>query len=165
MRRAAVIAMLLCGAMCMSAQRTTRRTLTPAPKPVAATAPAPVCQQDTLRGDAATAMVSLTGYEKPLRATRETLRVANNSDTLTVETVCFEIEYRDMHGLMLHRREVELPLWLAAGEARMASFKSWDVNKVFYYHVNEPPRTSAQGTPYTVAVRLLWLTLPEYNME
>ncbi|MGM9827949.1 MAG: hypothetical protein ACI30O_07125 [Muribaculaceae bacterium] len=109
---------------------------------------------DTLSQAAASRYVVFTGYEKPLRSTKETVLLHLNEDAPDVKRVIFDIEYLDLSGKVLHKRTVDLPVEVRPGGTRMCVFKSWDVNKVFYYHINKPPRTSAQGTPYSINLDL-----------
>ena len=62
-----------------------------------------------------------------------------------------------MKGNMLHRRTVRTGLDIPAGERRMVSLRPWDVNRMFYYHLNRPQRTSAQATPYAVKIKIISL--------
>ena len=73
--------------------------------------------------------VTVSGYEKPLRASKETVLVTNRDSVRTVTVY---------------------PL-VEPGETRLVTFPTWDVNRLFYYHFNQP-RTNSQATPYTVSI-------------
>lgn len=131
------------------AQKTTRRNLKPAPAAAVSTVAVP---EDTLSGDSAKALILVTGYEKPLRASKETVMVSNRDTSRTITECQLEIRYHDMRGRLLHSRDVSVFPDVPAGETRMVSFPTWDINRLFYYHVNTPRRTGAQATPYTVTI-------------
>ena len=149
----AVMAALACG-MSAQAQQTTRKRLKKSEK-IETKASISVAYV-TISGASAEAMVELTGYEKPLRANRETFMLRNLGEKRLIEGE-FELTYYDMKGNMLHRRTVRTALDIPAGERRMVSLRPWDVNRMFYYHLNRPQRTSAQATPYTVKLRMVSL--------
>lgn len=98
--------------------------------------------------------VRVTGYEKPLRATRESLFVTN-TDTIEnrpLGELTLQIRYYTADGTtMLHSRTVTLYPHIPAGETRMMTFRTWDRNNLFHYHLNTP-HTNGQATPYTVRI-------------
>ncbi|MDE5749345.1 MAG: hypothetical protein K2H87_01085, partial [Duncaniella sp.] len=93
------------------------------------------------------------GYDKPLRATRETL-CATNLTHRPIATLLVEITYTDLSGRQLHTRRVTLDADIPPGETRLLSFPSWDVNHTFFYRCGPQPRTSGV-TPYDVALRII----------
>lgn len=107
---------------------------------------------DTISGDSAAKMIHVSGYEKPLRSRHETMLLTNSDSTLTVTWIRLDITYIDMQGRTLHRRTAEQAFNLPPRSTRLIDLKSWDVNTLFYYHLNTPVRTSAQGTPYRVTI-------------
>ena len=141
----------------LTSQTTTRPRLKPQPAPAAT--PVDTCA-DTIAGDDIDFAVNFTGYEKPLRSARESV-IVNNVDTLfrTLTAVIFRIDYYTMNGTQLHSRQLTLPVDVPAGESRMLTFKTWDVQRLFYYHLNKPTRTTAQATPYTVILTPLQATM------
>lgn len=150
---ALVMAMVIAGTGTVQAQRTTRKGLA-----------RPVLEEkcdipgDTVRGAIADSLLLVTGYEKPLRASRESLFILNRTDRELL-SVRLEISYftgKDTSsGTLLHKRKVELQTQIPAGERRMVWYNSWDRNQVFYYHINTPGRTRRQATPYTVSIKVL----------
>lgn len=168
------------GVLAVTGQRTTRKgRLRPVAPAATATA---VC--DTVRADSLLRRVAVTGYEKPMRATRETMFVTSRL-SVPVIGVIVEIEYMTVDGSPLHKRTVTLPTDLPAAipneqdidqsatgpdkgttiqsgacERRMVAIRSWDVNHLFYYHLNVPARTTGQGTPYRVRLRTKALLIP-----
>ena len=124
-------------------------------------APAAVAR-DTLGH--ADSIVSLTGYEKPLRETTESLFVFNNGRR-TVDCLCLDIVYSDLDGNMLHSRRLTLPLSLAPGERRKVHFRSWDAHRLFYYHLNTPTRVKTRATPYTVTLTAVYVTVMPDSSE
>lgn len=157
--RAAVIFLLMVTALSACAQKTTRKGLKARRTVTAATTPAVGEQADTIKGERADSILVLTGYEKPLRSGKETVFASNRDSARTAVEMEMEIEYLDMRGRSLHKRVLDVPLSLPGGETRFVSFKSWDINNVFYYHMNRPVRTKAQATPYTVKIRVVSLVL------
>ena len=148
------IAIFLCLAFPgVVAQRTTRQHLNAAVQAGQA-ASIPDIRADTIKGEDL-ACFTVTGYEKPLRSTRETLMLHAAADAPAINAILLILDYSDMSGRQLHSRTLAVPTDVAAGQTRMLTFRSWDVNKVFYYHLNRPPRTSAQGTPYAVRVTVV----------
>lgn len=115
---------------------------------------------DTLGASQAGQHIVVTGYEKPLRSTKETVMIHLSDDAPAITKVILDIEYYDMSGYALHKRKVEIPVESERSSTRFYAFKSWDINKVFYYHLNPPPRTRAQGTPYYVSVTVSGALLP-----
>jgi len=128
--------------------RTTRRGL----KAVAPTAVNAVA----MRHDTVTpspGMIDVAGYDKPLRSSRETLFVTNRSSR-TLKGVELRIIYLDAKGRQLHEAVHWLPSDIPPGETRRLSFKSWDLQRTFYYRLTGRPRTS-DGTMYDVSIRPL----------
>ena len=95
--------------------------------------------------------VAVSGYEKPLRASKETVLVTNLDSLRTLDELTLQIEYLTPDGRMLHKRTVTVYPLVAPGETRLVTFPTWDVNRLFYYHLNVP-RTNSQATPYTVTL-------------
>ncbi len=126
-------------------QKTTRRLGRPATGMRTSAAPA----GDTLRTDIP---VRITGYEKPLRATKEPLMVTNLDTLRNLSEITLRIDYVTPDGTgMLHSRTVTLCPLVPPAQTRMMQLRSWDPNRLFYYHINRP-NTSAQATPYTVTI-------------
>lgn len=103
----------------------------------------------------ADSLIRITGYEKPLQASRETVFLRNDSQSF-LESIQLEITYKTIDGKELHKRTITLSAQIQPDERRMLTFKSWDINRLFYYHLNVP-NTSKQATPYTVTIRPLQL--------
>lgn len=97
--------------------------------------------------------VRLSGYEKPLRSTKESVFLTNQSDKKLVY-VKLLLDYYDEDGRQLHQREVELNCDVPAHETRQLIFPSWDKQKTFYYYLSSKPK-SALGTPYKVKTTAL----------
>lgn len=151
MKRLLSIAIALCACLCAWSQRqnTTRPGLRPLPVEAAAAA------YDTLRCDS---LIVLSGYEKTLRSSRESLLITNlHSDTIC--GICITIEYLDAQGRQLHKRSVSIPAEVPPSETRMCAFDSWDKQKVWYYALSAPARTSAPATPYDVSISTDYILL------
>lgn len=95
--------------------------------------------------------VTVSGYEKPLRASKETVLVTNRDSVRALDELTLLIEYKTTDGRMLHKRTVTVYPLVEPGETRLVTFPTWDVNRLFYYHFNQP-RTNSQATPYTVSI-------------
>lgn len=144
MKRILLITTALCVIISASAQRqnTTRTRLHPIPAEAAAF--------DTIPADS---LVVLSGYEKTLRSTRESLLITNLRPD-TIAGLGVTIEYLDTQERQLHKRAVEIQAEVPPNETRMAAFESWDKQKVWYYILSAPARPSAPATPYTVNVTI-----------
>lgn len=125
------------------AQRTTRRSL----RPIAAAVSDTTAGGDTIFRPGAD-MVTLSGYDKPLRSATETLFATNHSSR-TIHSVTIHIVYRDMSGRQLHSRDATVAVTIPPGETRQLQFPSWDKQKSFVYHRSRrPPR--AEYAPYDI---------------
>lgn len=91
--------------------------------------------------------VTVSGYNKPLRATRESLFITNNTDTHIVTTV-LTIGYFDSDSTMIHSRTVRINTPIPPGQTRNATFPSWDRQTSFYF-ISSPPSRAA-GIPYFI---------------
>lgn len=150
MKRILLISITLCAFVSALAQRhnTTRARLQPIPAETAAVF-------DTIPGDT---LVTLSGYEKTLRSTSESLLITNLR-TDTIAGIGITIVYLDTQGRQLHKRPVSIPTEVPPAETRMAAFESWDKQKVWYYALSAPARPSAPATPYSVNVSIDYILL------
>ncbi len=103
---------------------------------------------DTLTDDSLTSNIILSGFDKPLRSTNETLFVRNMTGT-DISGLVIELEYSDSKGRQLHKRTVTKACDIPAGETRQICFRSWDRQQSFHYRLSPRPRR-ADGTPFDV---------------
>lgn len=99
--------------------------------------------------------ISLYGYEKTQTSTKESFFVNNRSS----EDICkirITLTYSDLHGALLHQRDVDINLDLAAGETRFTSIKSWDSNKLWFY-TGTQARHNAYSTPFDVSYKIVYV--------
>lgn len=89
------------------------------------------------------------GYEKPLRATKETLFIENLTDS-TINTVSFTIEYLDSSGRKIHQRQLKHTPRIPPRQTRRIDIPSWDTQKSYYYRRGDTPRKTA--TPYDIKI-------------
>lgn len=147
LRNSIVILIIAMLSVAISAAAQRRNSLSPRLHALpAASAEAPE-STDTLacaRGD-----LVFSGYDKPLRASRETLFLTNHMSADVVRTV-FHIEYFDLQGRQIHRRRCSVDVDLPAGETRCVDLPAWDRQGTYYFRGSRRPRVS--GVPYTVAV-------------
>lgn len=143
---AAQIALLL--PLAVTARRTTRPNLRPEPAVAPTSEPTEDIPGFTVLTDSVP--VQLSGYEKPLHATRETFFATNTGDSSTVCRIWITATYYDVDWRMLHRRSESVDAHVPAGETRQISIPSWDRQKVFYYEHSAPVR--AAGTPYKITI-------------
>ena len=145
----------------------TLRAIKPAhhPRPAASrsrtaarTAAVPRIVYDTVR-TATVDSVQVAGYEKLLRATRESMFVTNKS-TQPVTAIGLDISYHDMQGRQLHRRSCEVNEVIPAGETRMIDIPSFDRQGLFYYHLSPLPQRASQATPFEVEVEVKYVCYP-----
>ncbi len=143
-----ILGALLVFSLTLFAQKTTRSKLKA--DFAGATMEMPLTVADTIPLDSG--QVTVSGYEKSLRATVESFFVTNHTaDTLS--QVGLTIEYRDMSGRQLHQRTETVKLSLPPSSTRMARISSWDKQKVWYYYLTVPTRTrNYQSTPYRVTI-------------
>lgn len=96
--------------------------------------------------------VRITGYDKPLRARRESMIVTNCGDQ-PFDSVRLTMTYTDDRGTLLNTRTITVAARLEPGKAKSVSIRSWDVNNSYYYFLTPPAR--AAGTPYRLSVSAL----------
>ncbi len=144
-----LVVLLSLGSLSASAkrQRTMQQRLTPAD--TAAT----VGEKESSAIDTVTAdpgsYVRLSGYDKPLTASKETMHVTNLA-TKPIAGLTLSISYLDMQDRQLHRVTRSVKCDIPAGETRIIEFPSWDRQKSFYYRHSAKPRR--QATPYDITI-------------
>ena len=139
-----ILLCLVCGNLAASGQKTTVRGLRTVKTPAHATEP-----YDTVDVEDSDSLVRFSGYEKSLRATRETVFVTNLAER-GLSSITATISYFDNAGRLLHSRHIELRADIPPGETRRIDFPSWDTQKSFYYRNGPHPRISA--IPYTITI-------------
>lgn len=118
-----------------------------------------VAAHDTLREVADS--VAVVGYDKPMRASRETFFVVNHTGRrLGVVNVTFA--YYDLTGRMLHAVTVDVKCDIPAGETRQLSIPTWDIQRLHYYWASPAPRRG--GTPYDVRHMVNYVTAACQNL-
>ncbi len=107
-------------------------------------------------------LVVISGYDKPLRSSKETLFATNRSDR-ALQRMALTIAYYDTQGRLIHKRSCMLPARIPAGESRQLSFSSWDIQQSFYYLNSRKPKVSG-AVPYDIAVKVdtLFFALPKH---
>ncbi len=155
---AAIIALIISAiASDAKAQRTTRRGLKQI-ETTAAKSDTTKSHIDTIATSSTLSNVIISGYDKPLRAAKETLFISNHTD----KDICglrILLEYIDSKKRTLHKIERHISIEIPAGETRQAAFKSWDIQKSFYYKRSYKPR-SADGTSYDVRCQIVSIDIP-----
>lgn len=150
-------AVLTFAALCMlacAAQNLTRRLPAQARRPAPTVRAAePVC--DTLRGPECRAL-QVSGFDKPLRAVRESMFVTNTSAD-SVAGFGIEITYSDMRGRQLHKASHDVSTEIPAGETRRVEVRSFDRSGLFHYRLSPAGRRAAQATPFDVRVRVTYI--------
>lgn len=130
-------------------QRTTRRNLKTVPP---STVKAATAAYDTIATAADSTAITFSGYEKTLRSTKESFFATNRTDS-AITNLNIVITYKDMKGRTLDCRKVSVDIEIPTGETRRIDIRSWDRQKVFYYHLSSPPK-AAQATPYRIKIAL-----------
>ena len=105
-------------------------------------------------------IVRLSGYDKPISASRETLHISNLTDTLTITGINFEIRYIDRQGRELHRRTVDLHHTVGPHHTELATFPTWDIQRSFYYILSVRPRR--QYTPYDIQLDIKYISAQQH---
>lgn len=113
----------------------------------------PMAARDTLRAVADS--VAVVGYDKPMRASRETFFVVNRTGR-RIDGVNVTFAYYDLTGRMLHSVTVDVKCDIPAGETRQLSVPTWDIQRLYYYRASPAPRRG--GTPYDVRHRVNYAT-------
>lgn len=137
-----IILLLACCGAAM-AQKTALRKLRPIP------AEAPRAAPDSVVGLSADSLVTFSGYEKTLRASRETLFITSHADR-PICRISFTISYFDNIGRMLHSRRQDMSVDVPSGETRRIDFPTWDTQRTTYFSGGPRPRNG--GIPYTVSI-------------
>ena len=142
---AACVVILLTAALCTPGiaarrHRATRTGLHPANQEAAAEPADSLVTMTPADGD-----ITLSGYDKPLRSSVESMFVTNHtSDTLTA--LRLDCTYTDLRGRELH------------SATRQITFPSWDRQHSFYYHRSQKPRRAA-AAPYDFKCRVTSITV------
>lgn len=98
-----------------------------------------------------------SGYDKTLRANKETFFVSNHTST-DIFKIIFRIEYFDMQGRQLHLRRCERNVEIPAGDTRCIDIPTWDKQGSFYFIGSRRPRVS--GVPYSVKINADTIIIP-----
>lgn len=105
---------------------------------------------DTVRGTACDS-VTVSGYDKTLRAVRESMFITNMS-ALAIAAVELTVDYLDTSGRQIHKASHTVECDIPPGETRRVEVPTFDRAGAFYYRLSAPPRRSTQATPFDVAV-------------
>lgn len=101
--------------------------------------------------------IQVSGYDKPLRTSRETLLVTN-ATSRPLEGLCVTLSYLDMQGRRLHERTDTLRTSIPSGDTRLVHLSTWDTQHSYYYHRGQKPRT-ANVTPYDVHCKINFILI------
>lgn len=101
--------------------------------------------------------ISIKGYTKKASDSKEAFFVTNRTDR-TISQIKIRLRYTTLTGEQLHERVATVNVTLRAGETRLVTIKSWDIQRQFYYYAGAKPRKKA--SPYKVAYRLIGYSLP-----
>jgi len=96
--------------------------------------------------------VVVAGFEKPLRAVRESMFITNHLSH-PVEGAVLEVTYLDTHGRMLHKATHQINVRIPTGETRRVEIPSFDRQGLFYYKLSTLPPRAKQATPFDVKVQ------------
>lgn len=105
---------------------------------------------DTIRGISTNDYVTFAGYDKTVRATKESV-FATNRTSRPIVAVMFTIAYYDMSGRMLHKATHRTDIEIPANETRRIDIATWDRQQSFVFHRSKRPTRSA-ATPYDVKI-------------
>lgn len=144
MRKYAILYVLIFTALFAGAQKMRRKNL----KAIPQTTTIATHKVDTLDQ----ACVRITGYDKPLRARRETM-IATNLSTQPFDSIHLQINYTDKQGNPLHSRQLTVKAHINPGQAQNIAIPSWDPNNTYYYFLSPPSRST--GTPYSLSIKAL----------
>lgn len=151
-----MVALLLCVNTLDARTRTTRKNLRSSQVPVAV-----LEVGDDLLPDSLTMIdpdaVSLKGFSKRASDSKESFFITNKT-TQRMSAVRLLLRYTTIDGELLTQRTVNVPVSLKPGETKLVEIKSFDVQRLFYYHAG--PRPRKQATPFKVAFRLTGYDVP-----
>lgn len=102
-------------------------------------------------------LAQLSGYDKPVNSSRESMHVTNLSDSLAIVAMTVHLQYLDSQGRELHQRDVELYERISPSHTELVTFPTWDIQRSFYYILSTHPRR--QATPYDLSATITSLTL------
>lgn len=134
-----VIAVLVCGGDAW-ARRTTRSKLKTPEVQSLPGAEIPV----------RTGMITVQGYDKPLRSRYETMFVTNHTDS-TVTAVRMRLQYISMDGDTIHEAVRVVKCQMPPKATRRITLSSWDKQLTLYYHLTAKP-SRLKGTPYKINI-------------
>lgn len=104
--------------------------------------------------------VTAAGFEKPLRAVRESMFITNSTGR-PVESLSIEITYLDMQGRQLHKVSHEVSTDIPPGETRRVEVPSFDRQGLFYYHLSPLPARATRATPFRADVKVRYICHPK----
>lgn len=104
--------------------------------------------------------VTVSGFEKTLRANKESMYVTNNTAD-TIEGLNLEITYSDVRGRMLHRAQHDVTALIPSGETRMVQVPSFDRQSLYYYYLSPLPKRADRATPFKVRVEIKSVIVPK----
>lgn len=120
-------------------------------------APAPTPVADTVAVDSGAVVIA--GFEKGLRAVRESMFVTNRSGR-DISAIWLTITYKDMDDRMLHKASHTVEIDIPAGETRMVEVPTFDRQNLFYYHLSPLPPRAKHATPFKVWAEVEKVTHP-----
>lgn len=94
--------------------------------------------------------VRCENYQKVQYAAYESLSLTNLSACDTIFSVTVDIDYSDMAGNQLNRRDAVFEVVIPPGQTRHSTIPAWDKQRIFYYKDNPPVRGSQRSKPFTV---------------
>lgn len=106
--------------------------------------------------------VTLSGYEKPLRSATESVFITNSSERHIIGVV-ITTAYYDMSGRLLHKATRRHTTDIPPGETRQITYRSWDIQKSFYYCGSPQPRVAA--VPFDIKQRVDTLFTSPYKPD
>lgn len=144
------LTVMLLSALSLSARRVKSRP-GDAQRQVQPDAGCAVYEVDTICGDAVGGAVVISGYDKPLRSSRETMFVTNNDTLSTIVRLVLTLDYTDDFGQQLHRRSQSVTAQIPPCQTRIISIPAWDTQQTFYYRGSNPPKR-ARAYRYDVKI-------------
>lgn len=105
--------------------------------------------------DSIAAKVVFSGFDKTANSAKETFFITNNSHAVLLG-LTVEISYLTTDGRCMHRRDEKIDMTLRPGDTRMATIRSFDSQKSFYYIKSNPP-AKRSATPFSVRMKTIGL--------
>lgn len=99
--------------------------------------------------------IRFSGFDKTPSSNKESFFITNSTDS-TLLGVSVEIEYTDLNGRELHRRNMDIECDIPSSDTRRVDIPTWDLQHAFRHY--RCAATRRPTTPFKVRITLLSVT-------